>query len=43
MEPVTKTGVKPGTSSYLAFETICNKVLDQVKYPETFEGKIPGQ
>jgi hypothetical protein len=43
MEPVTKTGVKPGSSGYIAFETSCNKVLDQVKYPETFEGKIPGQ
>lgn len=43
MKPITDTGVQKGTSGYNAFEASCNKVLDQVKYPETFEGKIPGQ
>lgn len=43
MKPMTVAGVQPGTSGYVAFEASCHKVLDQVRDPETFEGKIPGQ
>jgi hypothetical protein len=41
MRPLVGTGTVEGSSVWNAFLTVCNKKLDQVKYPETFEGKIP--
>lgn len=43
MKPATTAGLQPGSSGYIAFEASCNKTLDQVQDPETFEGKIPYQ
>lgn len=43
MKPAINANLATDSSAYLAFEKTCNKTLDQIKHPETFEGKIPGQ
>lgn len=43
MKPLEGTGTPEGSSVWNAYLTVCNKKLDQVKYPEMFEGKIPHQ
>lgn len=43
MKPAIQANLEAHSSAYLALAASCNKTLDQVKYPETFEGKIPGQ
>ena len=43
MKSTVAAGVQPGSSGWNAMQASCNKVLDQVRDPETFEGKIPGQ
>lgn len=43
MKPIHATNTPDTSSVYVAMVKVCNKMLDQVKYPETFVGKIPGQ
>lgn len=43
MKPAIQANLEAHSSAYLALAASCHKTLDQVKYPETFEGKIPGQ